>query len=86
LTWFLAPKCDEWGQPRGRQGGGPGRAAEVYLVDAQGRRGADLRGMGREIVPAGQRMVLETAGGGGRGDPAKRDPEAIKRDEQNGLT
>jgi N-methylhydantoinase B len=42
--------------------------------------------MGREIVPAGQRMVLETAGGGGRGDPAKRDPEAIKRDEQNGLT
>lgn len=71
--------------PRGRQGGGPGMTAEVYLVDEQGNRGADLRGMGREIVPAGQRMVLETAGGGGRGDPADRDPEAIKRDEKNGL-
>jgi N-methylhydantoinase B len=86
LTWFLAPKCDEWGQPRGRQGGGPGRAAEVYLVDAQGRRGADLRGMGREIVPAGQRMVLETAGGGGRGDATERDPQALERDRSNGLT
>jgi N-methylhydantoinase B/oxoprolinase/acetone carboxylase alpha subunit len=30
-------------------------------------------------------MVLETAGGGGRGDPAERDPEAIERDRQNGL-
>jgi N-methylhydantoinase B len=66
--------------PRGRQGGGPGKAAEVYLVDAEGRRGADLRGMGREIVPANQRMVLETAGGGGRGDPADRDPAAVERD------
>jgi N-methylhydantoinase B len=71
--------------PRGRQGGGPGATAEVYLVDEAGNRGANLRGMGREIVPAGQRMVLETAGGGGRGDPADRDPEAVKRDEKNGL-
>jgi N-methylhydantoinase B len=41
--------------------------------------------MGREIVPAGQRMVLETAGGGGRGDRADRDPAAIERDRRNGL-
>jgi N-methylhydantoinase B len=71
--------------PRGRQGGRPGGAAEVYLVDAKGERGADLKGMGREIVPAGRRMVLETAGGGGRGDPADRDPEAAERDRRNGL-
>ena len=71
--------------PRGRQGGGPGATAKVYLVDENGTRGADLKGMGREIVPAGQRMVLETAGGGGRGDPADRDPEAVNRDEKNGL-
>lgn len=72
--------------PRGRAGGGPGATAQVYLADAGGRRGADLKGMGREIVPAGQRMVLETAGGGGRGDPADRDPAASDRDRQNGLS
>jgi N-methylhydantoinase B len=71
--------------PRGRQGGGSGAPAEVYLVDARGGRGADLKGMGREIIPAGRRMVLETAGGGGRGDPAERDPEATERDRRNGL-
>ena len=71
--------------PRGHQGGESGAPAEVYLVDAGGQRGAGLKGMGREIVPAGQRMVLETAGGGGRGDPTERDPEAIERDRRNGL-
>ena len=71
--------------PRGRRGGEAGAPAEVYLVNARGERGAELKGMGREIVPAAQRMVLETAGGGGRGDPGARDPEAIERDRRNGL-
>jgi len=71
--------------PRGRQGGAAGAPAEVYLVDENGNRGADLRGMGRESIPAGQRMVLETAGGGGRGDPADRDPEASASDSRNEL-
>jgi len=71
--------------PRGRQGGAAGAPADVYLVDDDGNRGADLRGMGREIIPAGQRMVLETAGGGGRGNADDRDPKAIERDRRNGL-
>ena len=66
--------------PRGRQGGEPGATARVYI-----KNGPDLRGMGREVIPAGESMVLETAGGGGRGDPARRDPEAIERDRTNGL-
>jgi N-methylhydantoinase B len=66
--------------PRGRQGGGPGARARVYIKD-----GPDLRGMGREMIPAGKSMVLETAGGGGRGQSAKRDPSAIKKDRLNGL-
>lgn len=41
--------------------------------------------MGRELIPAGQRMVLETAGDGGRGDPARRDPQAIAADDRAGL-
>ena len=66
--------------PRGRRGGGPGAAARVYVSD-----GSELRGMGREIIPAGKNMVLETAGGGGRGDPEDRDPGRIETDRRNGL-
>jgi N-methylhydantoinase B len=66
--------------PRGRQGGEPGTTARVYI-----KNGPDLRGMGREVIPAGESMVLETAGGGGRGEAAKRDPEAIERDRKNDL-
>jgi N-methylhydantoinase B len=66
--------------PRGRDGGGSGAAARVYI-----RNGKALRGMGRELIPAGCSMVLETAGGGGRGDPAQREPDAIADDLVNGL-
>ena len=66
--------------PRGRQGGKPGAPARVYVKD-----GPELRGMGRETIPAGGRMVLETAGGGGRGDPDRRDPEKIAEDVQKDL-
>jgi len=67
--------------PRGRSGGGPGKPARVYTSD-----GTRLRGMGREIIPAGQSMILETAGGGGRGLPQDRDPEKTKRDIDSGLS
>lgn len=66
--------------PRGRNGGEDGAPARVYIKD-----GSDLRGMGREIIPAGERMVLETAGGGGRGEPEKRAPEKIAEDKLKGL-
>lgn len=66
--------------PRGRQGGKAGQPARVYVND-----GTELRGMGREVIPAGKSMVLETAGGGGQGGPADRDPEKRKRDRLNGL-
>jgi N-methylhydantoinase B len=65
---------------RGRQGGEPGAPARVYR-----KSGTELRGMGREIIPAGDRMVLETAGGGGRGNPSGRDEEARSEDLLNGL-
>jgi len=60
---------------RGRHGGEPGAAARVYTSG-----GETLRGMGRSVIPAGERMVLETAGGGGRGRPADRAPEALAAD------
>jgi len=67
--------------PRGRDGGAAGAAARVYL-----KSGKKLRGMGRETIPAGDAMMLETAGGGGRGDQAKRDAAATASDRKNGLT
>ena len=41
--------------------------------------------MGRETIPAGKTMVLETAGGGGRGDAGKRDAELIAQDLRDEL-
>ena len=66
--------------PRGRDGGEAGAPARVYIKD-----GAVLKGMGREIIPAGESMVLETAGGGGRGKQSDRDSESIAFDDKNGL-
>jgi N-methylhydantoinase B len=66
--------------PRGRDGGEAGAPARVYL-----KSGQKLRGMGREIIPAGDSMVLETAGGGGRGDPSARDLDSIAEDMKNEL-
>ena len=66
--------------PRGRAGGEAGQAACVYTSD-----GLPLRGLGREIIPASQSMILETAGGGGRGQPENRDAEKIEQDLLSGL-
>lgn len=66
--------------PRGRNGGEAGAPARVYL-----KSGEKLRGMGREIIPAGDAMILETAGGGGRGKPSNRESESIEQDKKNGL-
>lgn len=66
--------------PRGKHGGGNGAPASVYIKD-----GPTLKGMGRELIPAGSRMVLETAGGSGRGHPEDRDRDSISSDQLSGL-
>ncbi len=47
---------------RGRDGGGDGAPGHVRLGD-----GTPLKGKGKQIVPAGQRLILELPGGGGLG-------------------
>jgi N-methylhydantoinase B len=66
--------------PRGRDGGADGAPARVYI-----KEGGDLRGMGREVIPAGCSMVLETAGGSGRGPVSGRSEDAVALDQLSGL-
>ena len=65
---------------RGRDGGGGGSPGRVYLKD-----GPDLPGKGKDLVPAGATLVLETPGGGGIGDPGTRDAQAVAADLEAGL-
>jgi len=65
---------------RGRDGGGAGGNGAARLDD-----GKIMRGMGRELVPAGRRLVVETPGGGGIGDPAERKPDLLEQDVRSGF-
>ncbi len=66
--------------PKGRDGGEDGASGRVTL-----KSGAALRPKGFQIIPDGDRLVLELAGGGGMGDPAERDPALVARDVRDGL-
>ncbi|CAE8600417.1 unnamed protein product [Polarella glacialis] len=66
--------------PAGRSGGRPGRQAETCLSD-----GTKLLPVGLQRVPAGQSLVVETAGGGGFGAPTERSREALRSDLRDGL-
>ncbi len=65
---------------RGRDGGGAGAPGAARLDD-----GTVLRGMGRDIIPAGRRLIIETPGGGGLGDPQQRAREAVRSDIAEGF-
>ncbi len=66
--------------PRGRAGGKSGAGGRVAL-----KSGRTLRTKGFQIIPEGDRLVLELPGGGGMGDPLLRDPAEVARDVRDGL-
>ena len=66
--------------PAGRQGGHSGAPGEVTITD-----GTKITDKGNYIVPAGERLILRTPGGGGIGDPTLRDRDAVERDLSDGL-
>ena len=66
---------------RGRHGGGPGALGRLSLDD-----GTDVRAKGRSVIPGDRRLIVEFPGGGGFGDPAERNPEAVTRDLQLEFT
>lgn len=75
-AFVISKMFDRIGHPaRGRDGGGEGLPGSVRLKD-----GEDLPGKGRDLVPAGATLVLETPGGGGIGTATDRDPQAVAED------
>lgn len=67
--------------PRGRHGGLNGAHGSVRLGS-----GATLNAKGRQVIPAGDTVVLEMPGGAGYGDPRSRRLEDIDADLQQGYT
>jgi N-methylhydantoinase B len=66
--------------PRGREGGLNGAAGRVTQ-----KSGKILRTKGFQVIPDGDRLILELPGGAGMGDPAARDPALVARDVRDGL-
>ena len=60
---------------RGRRGGADGAPTTIARDD-----GAPMRSKGRQTVPHGAVVRMAFPGGAGYGDPACRDPEAVRRD------
>jgi N-methylhydantoinase B len=74
--------------PWGLEGGQNGAGADYLLGDADERRPAapELRSKGTMIQLAPGELVTQlTAGGGGWGDPARRDPDEVARDVLHGY-
>jgi N-methylhydantoinase B len=65
---------------RGRSGGRPGATGSIELES-----GSKLRGMGRQIIPIGDRLIINMPGGGGFGNPKDRDQKEVLEDFKMGL-
>ncbi len=73
--------------PFGILGGESGAPVDSYVVKADGTEHRfDSPGkVGGYPLEAGDTVVLQSAGGGGYGDPLERDPEAVARDVADGV-
>ena len=65
---------------RGRDGGKPGATGSLTLTS-----GKKLKGMGRQVIPMGEELIIEMPGGGGNGNPKRRDRKKIMEDIRAGL-
>jgi N-methylhydantoinase B len=64
----------------GRAGGHAGAPGAASLAS-----GLALETKSVHVVPPGDRLVLDLPGGGGMGDPAKREPQRVEADVASGL-
>lgn len=81
LPFELLAAFDRINHPaRGRDGGKDGAAGVLQL-----KSGTKLKGKGFQTIPAGDRLVLMTPGGGGVGAPKERPADALAKDRRDGL-
>jgi len=66
--------------PRGASGGSAGASGYVGLSD-----GTKLKAKGAQVIPGHDTLIIKTPGGGGWGDPEKRDQMLVERDEKSEL-
>ena len=64
----------------GRGGGADGAGGTLHLAS-----GAVVAPRGTQVIPTGERLVVDMPGGGGLGDPLARDPAAVQRDVRMGY-
>ena len=60
--------------------GGQDGSLRVHMLEDEA-----VHAKGRIVIPAGQSVSLIEAGGGGMGDPAERDRDAVQHDLDNGF-
>jgi N-methylhydantoinase B len=70
-------------RPRGIEGGLPGRAA-AFVIDPDTPQERVAPASGTHHLPAGTTIRLETAGGGGFGEPRDRDQSRVSEDVAEG--
>jgi N-methylhydantoinase B len=71
--------------PYGIQGGEPGSLSRTTVTRADGTQ-LSLRSKVSGIpLTAGDIVTIETSGGGGFGDPRKRDPQRLAKDLADGM-
>jgi len=63
-----------------RNGGEDGAPGSVRL-----KSGPALKSRGNQVIPKGDRLIVEMPGGGGLGNAAERDPALVADDVRNGF-
>lgn len=80
MPFAIATAFDRMDHPaRGVDGGDPGMAGRVSTTS-----GRSLSGKGHHSIQAGERLIVEMPGGGGYGEPFRRDPAHVARDVRDG--
>lgn len=69
--------------PKGLEGGADGHASR-FVIRAGSENQEETPASGRYALKAGEKFLLECAGGGGYGDPMRRDPVALAEDMAEG--
>jgi N-methylhydantoinase B len=71
--------------PYGLAGGEPGSAGRLLVKRGAGEWSALASKVSGVALAGGDCIRLETSGGGGHGDPAERDPQALSSDRREGY-